>query len=49
MKDGLRILKIAQKVRQKEGQKKIGLLTSAPVCGKTKSLLSDNNILVESL
>jgi hypothetical protein len=49
MKDGLRILKIAQKVRQKEEQKKIGLLTSAPVCSKTKSFLSINNILVESL
>ena len=49
MKDGFKIFEIAQKVRQKEEQKKIGLLTSAPVCSKTKSFLSINNILVESL
>ena len=49
MKDGLRIIEIAQKVRQIDGQKKIGLLTSAPVCSKTKSFLSQNDILVSSL
>ena len=49
MKDGLKVFKIAQKVRQKEEQKKISLLTSAPVCSKTKSFLSENNILVDSL
>ena len=49
MKDGLKVFKIAEKVRQKEEQKKISLLTSAPVCSKTKSFLSENNILVESL
>jgi len=49
MKDGFKIFEIAQKVRQKEDHKKVGLLTSAPICSKTKSFLKKSNISVESL
>ena len=49
MKDGIRVVKIAEHIKEVNQNKKISLLTSAPVCSKTKILLLKNNILVLSL
>jgi len=49
MKDGIRVVKIAEHIKEVNQNKKISLLTSAPVCSKTKDLLLKNNILVLSL
>ena len=48
MKDGKRIIDQASIIRKKT-IKPILLLTSAPVCSKTKLFLAENNIAVESL
>jgi len=48
MKDGKRIIEQASLIRKKT-KKPILLLTSAPVCSKTKLFLAQNNIATESL
>ena len=48
MKDGIRVVKIAERIKEVNQNKKISLLTSAPVCSKTKTLLLKNNISVLS-
>jgi len=48
MKDGDRIVKQAHAIQVKEN-KPVILITSAPVCSKTKQYLSANNILINSL
>ena len=48
MKDGDRIIKQAQAIQIKEN-KPIILITSAPICSKTKKYLSANNISIDSL
>ena len=48
MKDGHRILKQAHAIQVNEN-KPVILITSAPVCSKTKQYLSANNILINSL
>ncbi len=48
MKDGDRIIKQAHAIQIKEN-KPVILITSAPVCSKTKQYLSANNILINSL
>ena len=48
MKDGDRIVKQAQVIQVKEN-KPVILITSAPVCSKTKQYLYANNILINSL
>ena len=48
MKDGKRILDQANAI-QKRKKKPVSLLTSAPVCSKTKTLLLENDIAIESL
>ena len=48
MKDGDRIVKQAHAIQVKEN-KSVILITSAPVCSKTKQYLSANNILINSL
>ena len=48
MKDGKKILDQANAI-QKIKKKAIILLTSAPVCGKTKIFLSENDINIKSL
>jgi hypothetical protein len=48
MKDGKKILDQANAI-QKIKKKAITLLTSAPVCGKTKIFLSENDINIKSL
>jgi len=49
MKDGSRVVKMAERIKEVNQNKKISLLTSAPVCSKTKVLLLKNNISVLSL
>ena len=48
MKDGHRIVKQAHAIQIKKN-KPVILITSAPVCSKTKQYLSANNILINSL
>ena len=48
MKDGDRIVKQAHAIQIIEN-KPVILITSAPVCSKTKQYLSANNILINSL
>tara|TARA_B110000003_G_scaffold203341_1_gene202053 strand:+ start:447 stop:701 length:255 start_codon:yes stop_codon:yes gene_type:complete len=48
MKDGKKILDQANAI-QKIKKKAITLLTSTPVCGKTKIFLSENDIKIKSL
>ena len=48
MKDGKKILDQANAI-QKIKKKAITLLTSAPVCGKTKIFLFENDINIKSL
>ena len=49
MKDGYRILASARKKNKKSENKKISVLTSAPVCSKTKEFLLKNKIKIEFL
>tara|TARA_B110000014_G_scaffold263879_1_gene262217 strand:+ start:197 stop:454 length:258 start_codon:yes stop_codon:yes gene_type:complete len=49
MKDGYRILKIAKSVLEVEKSSSIDLLTSAPICSKTRVFLSENNIQTKVL
>lgn len=49
MKDGLRIIDIAEKVKSKEKYTGFYLKTSAPVCSKTKLYLNQRNILIEPI
>ena len=39
MKDGSQIIKTAERIKKVNQNKKISLLTSAPVCSKTKKFL----------
>lgn len=48
MKDGEKILGMAKIIRKKTRSQVI-LLTSAPVCSKTKMYLSNNDVLISSL
>ena len=49
MKDGHKIVKIAEDIKKVNQNKKISLLTSAPVCSKTKKLLLKCSIPVLAL
>ena len=49
MKDGNKIVKIVEDIRKVNQNKKISLLTSAPVCSKTKKHLSKYSIPVLAL
>ena len=49
MKDGHKIVKIAEDIKKVNQNKKISLLTSAPVCSKTKKHLLKCNIPVIAL
>ena len=49
MKDGYRIFEIVKQIRQFESDKKIGVLTSAPVCSKTQNFLLQNQIVIKGL
>ena len=39
MNDGLRFFEIAKKIKENNKEKKISLLTNAPICSKTKKFL----------
>jgi hypothetical protein len=49
MKDGHKIVKIAEDIKKVNQNKKISLLTSAPVCSKTKKYLLKCSIPVLAL
>ncbi|MFQ6677447.1 MAG: hypothetical protein ACE5D0_03930 [Fidelibacterota bacterium] len=44
MKDGNKLLEIADKIKEKIPNAKIELLTTAPICSKTKAFLEKNGI-----
>ena len=47
MKDGIKILEMVKKINKVDRNKRVSVLTSAPVCSKTKQFLLDNNTPVE--
>ena len=49
MKDGIKIIATANQIKGTKKIKTVSLKTSAPVCSKTKSLLTKNNIEVKVL
>jgi len=49
MKDGHRIMAMVHKIQSAEKNQTVSVLTSAPVCGKTRNFLSDNNIDINKL
>ena len=49
MKDAHRILEIVKKIRDFETGKNVRVLSGAPVCGKTRTFLTENNITIKSL
>lgn len=49
MKDGHRIYEIAKQIQTFEVGKKISVLSSAPICSKTKKFLFQNDIVIKSL
>ena len=49
MKDGIKIIATANQIKGSKKIKTVSLKTSAPVCSKTKSLLTKNNIEVKVL
>ena len=49
MKDGNRIIQMAEKIKQANPTKKISVLSTAPVCGKTEQLLLKNSITVKKI
>ena len=49
MKDGNRIIQMAEKIKQANPTKKISVLSTAPVCGKTEQLLLKNSISVKKI
>ena len=49
MKDGYRILEIAEKIKQVENKRKVKVLSSAPVCSKTKAFLNKKGLCLVAL
>ena len=49
MKDGYRILEIAEKIKQVENKRKVKVLSSAPVCSKTRAFLNKKGLCIEAL
>ena len=49
MKDGYRILEIAEKIKQGENKRKVKVLSSAPVCSKTRAFLNKKGLYLEAL
>ena len=47
MKDGIKILEMVKKINKADRNKRVSVLTSAPVCSKTKQFLLDNNTPVD--
>ena len=49
MKDGHRIVEQVQKIRSADGKAIISVLTSAPVCSKTRAFLNERSISIREL
>jgi len=49
MKDAHRILETVNRIQSIEKDRRVSVLTSAPVCSKTQTFLSDNSISVKNL
>ena len=49
MKDAHRILEMVNRIQSIEKDRYVSVLTSAPVCSKTRIFLSDNSIPVKNL
>ena len=49
MKDAHRILETVNRIQSIEKDRHVSVLTSAPVCSKTQTFLSDNSISVKNL
>ena len=49
MKDGLRFVDIAEKIKKNDKEQKIALLTNAPICSKTKVFLKTKKISILDL
>ena len=49
MKDAHRILEMVNRIQSIEKDRDVSVLTSAPVCSKTRIFLSDNSISVKDL
>ena len=49
MKDGHRILEMVKRIQSIEKDRHVSVLTSAPVCTKTRTFLSNNAVLVKDL
>ena len=49
MKDGHRIFQMVNRIQSIEKDRDVSVLTSAPVCSKTRIFLSDNSISVKDL
>ena len=47
MKDGIKILEMVKKINKVDRNKRVSVLTSAPVCSKTKQFLLDNNTPID--
>ena len=49
MKDGHRIVEIANKIKAVKNEKSVGVMSNAPVCSKTQKFLMNNGIAVKGL
>ena len=49
MKDGYRLLEIAEKIKHVENKRKVKVLSSAPVCSKTRAFLDKKGLCFEAL
>ena len=49
MKDGHRIVEIANKIKSVKNEKSVGVMSNAPVCSKTQKFLISNGIVVKGL
>ena len=47
MKDGIKILEMVEKINKVDRNKQVSVLTSAPVCSKTKQFLLENNTPID--
>ena len=46
MKDGVRLVEVAEKIKKNGKVLKTALLTNAPICSKTKTFLINKNISI---
>ena len=49
MKDGYMLLEIAEKIKTVDPNTEIQLITTAPICSKTKAFLEKNGILTKKV